>query len=172
MFYDLFRFSTLHTMSGANLISMMLEMLKTLSLYIVMHLKNHSNISQLRDFKKQLEVCASPLEVLKLQDRKIFNWCFIFLKACEDWRKPTNPKINVSIRVCQVNFAKPLSYVCLVLRSLKSLGTSLKRLKKKYSSEYGFATRQEVKSNVLKKRSTEFASRRMGFQSNVIQSDA
>jgi hypothetical protein len=101
------------------------------SLYIVKHLKNYTNISQLKEFKMQLEDCASTLEMSKLQDESIVRWCGIFLTACEHWRAPINPQKNVSIRVCQVDFAKPLSYVRLVLRSLKSLGTSLKRSKKK-----------------------------------------
>jgi hypothetical protein len=79
----------------------------------------------------QLEDCATTLDMSKLQDESIVRWCGIFLIACEDWRATINPQKNVSIRLCQVDFAKPLSYVLLVLRSLKSLGTSLKRSKKK-----------------------------------------
>jgi hypothetical protein len=79
----------------------------------------------------QLEDCATTLDISKLQDKSIVRWCSIFLIACEDWRATINPQKNVSIRLCQVDFAKPLSYVLLVLRSLKSLGTSLKRSKKK-----------------------------------------
>jgi hypothetical protein len=79
----------------------------------------------------QLEDCVSTLEISKLQDESIIRWCGIFLRACEHWRAPINPQINVSIKVCQADFAKPISYVRLVLRSLKFLSTSLKRSEKK-----------------------------------------
>lgn len=136
------------------------------SLYVVMHLKNYTNISQLKEFKTQLEDFVGTLETLEMskpQDKSILHWCGIFLIACQDWKAPINPRKNVSIRVCQVDFAKPLSYLRLVLRSLKSLGTSLKRSMKKNPSEYGFATRQEKITNSFKKSSTKFAFLGMGF---------
>lgn len=70
------------------------------SLNIVYHLKTHTNISQLKDFKMELEECVSTLEISKLQDESIVRWCGIFLRACEDWRAPINPQKNVSIKVC------------------------------------------------------------------------
>jgi hypothetical protein len=101
------------------------------SLYIIKHFKNYTDLSQLEEFKMLLEDCASTLDISKLQDESIVRWCGIFLIACEDWRAPINPQKNVSVRVSQVDFAKPLSYIPLVLRSLQLLGTSLKRSAKK-----------------------------------------
>ena len=79
----------------------------------------------------ELEQCVSTLDISKLQDESIVRWCGIFFIAYEDWRSPMNPQKNVSIKACKADFANPLSYVRLVLKSLKFLGTSLKRSMKK-----------------------------------------
>lgn len=103
------------------------------SLYIVQSFESHTNISQLKEFKMELEEYISTLEISKLQDESIVRWCGIFLRACEDWRAPIDPRKNVSIKVFQTDFAKPLSYVHLVLKFLGFLSTSLKRSKKRNS---------------------------------------